>query len=81
VEESKAANMERAKPEDFKVAYPEYYEILVKYSDSKLFRADSADRLSATVNMNLANQTLMSDFGIASIQSRTKNPCHRFGRN
>jgi len=39
--EAKAKTAERAKPQDFKVAYPEYYEILSKYSDSKLFRAES----------------------------------------
>ena len=51
-EEAKAKTAQRAKPEDFKVAYPEYYEILSKYSDSRLFRAESADRLNGTLSLN-----------------------------
>jgi hypothetical protein len=51
-EQAKAKTAQRAKPEDFKVAYPEYYEILSKYSDSRLFRAESADRLNGTLSLN-----------------------------
>lgn len=54
VQEMKAAKMAASKPEDFSIAYPEYYDILTKYSDSKMFRAESADRLNATLSLNVA---------------------------
>lgn len=73
-EEAKAKTAERAKPEDFKVAYPEYYEILSKYSDSKLFRAESADRLNGTLSLNAVDQTMMSGFGLESCQTASNRP-------
>ena len=73
-EEAKAVAAERAKPEDFKVAYPEYYEILSKYSDSRLFRAESADRLNGTLSLNAADQTMVSGFGLESCQTAPNRP-------
>ena len=73
-EEAKAATAQRAKPEDFKVAYPEYYEILSKYSDSRLFRAGSADRLDGTLSLNAADQTMVSGFGLESCQTASNRP-------
>ena len=80
---------EAAKGEDFKLAFPVFYEMLQKYSDCGLFRSESAEKFHETRNNFTTNQTMDLDYthmnhdltyGDTTMMSNNNNSCIRFAK-